>query len=501
MNRKMRLKLNTISGLLYQAVAIICGFILPRLILKTYGSETNGLVNSIQSILNVITLMELGVGAVVQTSLYKPLAEDDMNRVSQIVGAAKKFFRIVGISFGIFVFAICFIYPFFVKEQFEIYTTVLLILSISITLFAQYFFGIVNSLLIKADQKAYIYDFIQITVMIINTLVCALLMISGVSIVVVKFVSALIFLIRPFVIFLYVLKVYKIYKVRLTGDELPQKWNGIVQHVSSYILDSTDIIILTLFSTLSDVSIYSTYYLICHSLRLLVISLTNGLQSYYGNLIALGEKDLLKKDFNKYSFLINYFSLIIFATSCILIVPFIMVYTNGITDTDYNQFAFGILLIIGQFFCCTRRIFNLLVTAAGRFKQTQTSAIIEVLINVVLSVVLVINYGLIGVAIGTAVAMLYRTIYFAYYCSKHLVRRNMLYFIKDMLINIVVFSGAIIVGFLVNKNIVVENYWQWIVLACITTCCMFIIIFIICVIFNFNMSKKMLATLKNKFCK
>ena len=68
--RNKRLKLNTLFGFLYQIVAIICGFILPRLILRTYGSETNGLVNSIQSILNIITLMEMGVGAVVQSALY-----------------------------------------------------------------------------------------------------------------------------------------------------------------------------------------------------------------------------------------------------------------------------------------------------------------------------------------------------------------------------------------------------------------------------------------------
>lgn len=47
MTRKTKLKLNTIIGFIYQIVAIICGFILPRLILSNYGSETNGLVNSI----------------------------------------------------------------------------------------------------------------------------------------------------------------------------------------------------------------------------------------------------------------------------------------------------------------------------------------------------------------------------------------------------------------------------------------------------------------------
>ena len=52
--RKIRLVRNTFSSLAFQVVTVICGFILPRLILKYYGSETNGLVSSIQQFLQII---------------------------------------------------------------------------------------------------------------------------------------------------------------------------------------------------------------------------------------------------------------------------------------------------------------------------------------------------------------------------------------------------------------------------------------------------------------
>ena len=51
--------------------------ILPRLILVAFGSDVNGLVNSIDPFLRIISLLDLGVGAVVQSSLYKPIAEND----------------------------------------------------------------------------------------------------------------------------------------------------------------------------------------------------------------------------------------------------------------------------------------------------------------------------------------------------------------------------------------------------------------------------------------
>lgn len=68
--RKKLLAKNTTASLISQITALVCGFILPRLFLQYFGSEVNGLVNSITQFLSVISFLELGVGAVVQSSLY-----------------------------------------------------------------------------------------------------------------------------------------------------------------------------------------------------------------------------------------------------------------------------------------------------------------------------------------------------------------------------------------------------------------------------------------------
>ena len=93
MNRTQKLKLNTVTSLVNQIVLIICGFIVPVLILHAFGSAVNGLVNSITQFLGFISLLELGVGAVVQSALYKPLADKDNASVSRIYVSANRFFR------------------------------------------------------------------------------------------------------------------------------------------------------------------------------------------------------------------------------------------------------------------------------------------------------------------------------------------------------------------------------------------------------------------------
>ena len=93
--RLKKLKWNSFLAIGYQLLVILSGFILPRCYLHFYGSEINGLINSITQFLAFINICDLGIGAVVSSALYKPLAERDILGVSRIFVFAKKFFRIV----------------------------------------------------------------------------------------------------------------------------------------------------------------------------------------------------------------------------------------------------------------------------------------------------------------------------------------------------------------------------------------------------------------------
>lgn len=73
LTRNEKLKLNTFSSLIKQIVVVTFGLIIPRLLIMQYGSETNGVINSITQFLGLISLMNLGVGAVVLSSFLNQL--------------------------------------------------------------------------------------------------------------------------------------------------------------------------------------------------------------------------------------------------------------------------------------------------------------------------------------------------------------------------------------------------------------------------------------------
>ena len=176
---------------------MICGFILPRFILSAYGSDVNGLVSSITQFLGFISFLDLGVGAVVQSAYYEPLANKDYSRVSSLFCYSKKFFRIVASILLIYVCVLCITYPLLVNSVFDIKYISVLIIIISISSFSQYYFAVPHQLLLNADQHLYIQANMQSISVILNTLGSVILIICGQSIHTVKLASSIIFLIRP----------------------------------------------------------------------------------------------------------------------------------------------------------------------------------------------------------------------------------------------------------------------------------------------------------------
>lgn len=459
-----KLALNTVSSLALQVVSVICGFILPRLILETFGSDVNGLVNSITQFLGVITLLDLGVGAVVQSALYKPLADNDTNMISKIYVSANKFFRRLAEILLVYVVLLMIFYPMLVNKSFGHMYTALLIAAICISSFAQYYFGIVNSLLLNADQRGYIQYVAQIITLILNTFACYIIIKLGASIQIVKLTTSLIFLLRPLFLVFYVKKHYSIdKKITYTEEPIKQKWNGMAQHFASYVLNGTDNIVLTMFSTLGNVSIYSVYNVVIIGVKNALLSVTNGFQSLIGEMLAKKETMKLNAFFGFVEWFLHTGTTLVFGCTGVLIVDFVRVYTYGINDADYIQPLFAVLITIANAGHCLRLPYNILILAAGHYKQTQSNYIIAMILNIVVSIATVKMWGLVGVAIGTLIAMAYQTVWMAKYDSKNIICWPFKNFLKQCGVDAITVIIASLATFKIPMLSV--SYVSWFLLA------------------------------------
>lgn len=468
MKRKNKLLLNSAVSLLYQITMIVCGFVLPRFFLTYYGSEVNGLVSSITQFLGFISLAECGVGAVVQSALYKPLADRDMESVSKIVLSSECFFRKIAYILLGYVVVLMAVYPLITVDSFDYIYTLVLIFIISISSFAQYYIGMTYKLLLNADQLGFIQYIIHTLALIINTLSCIALIKCGASVHVVKLTTTLIFVIQPILLAIIARRKYRIDRsIKLIDEPIKQKWNAVTHHLSGVVLENTDVVVLTLFSTLENVSVYAVYHLVINGVKQIIVSMTNGVRAMFGNMLARNETEELNRSFDLIEWILHTMVTFVFSVTAILILSFVKVYTADITDANYFVPAFAYLITLAQAVYCYRLPYYILVNAAGHYKQTQWSAIIEAAINVAVSILFVFYFGLVGVAIGTLAAMIYRTVYLAIYLKKNILYRKLRHFIKHIMIDacsasLLFMIVSLIPSFYEMRQI---NYFAWFILA------------------------------------
>lgn len=496
-SRTKRAFLVIFTGMVSEAVALVCGLILPRLILSNFGSAYNGITQSITQFISYISLMKAGIGGVTAASLYKPLAENDTQKISEILAATQKFMRKIALIFVLFIVGLAIIYPTFIVKDFDWWFTASLIFIISITTFAQYYFGFTYQMLLAADQKDYITTCLGIITTILNTLISYVLIKNDFSIHVVKLGSSVCSLITPLFLYFYVRKKYKIMKdVKPNLDLIPQRWDATAHEVASFVNNNTDIIVLTMFSSLTDVSVYTVYHYVTSNLKKIVNICTVGFGAAFGDMYARNEIDLMHENLSIFELITYSMATILYSVAFVMLLPFITIYTKGITDANYMQPLFGAILLLASMFNCFRIPYRVVVINVGHFKQTRNGAIAEAIINIVISVIGVYYFGLIGVAIGTLAAMMFRTCQFAFYLAKNIMYRDIKYFVKHLIITFII----VICVYFISKIYMpqtMNNWFVWIGYAVITG----IITVIITVIIDLLFYKKDMFNLINKLKK
>ncbi|MBQ3866222.1 MAG: polysaccharide biosynthesis C-terminal domain-containing protein [Clostridia bacterium] len=421
MTRSRKALLNTSTALIREAVVAICGLILPRLILSHFGSAYNGIVSSISQFISCVALLKSGIGSVTRAALYKPLAEDDSRGISEVVNATESFLRKVALIFlgGALIFSA--VYPFLVSGEFDWFFVFTLCLILSIDTFVQYYYGLTYQMLIEADQSQFIISLIRIATVILNTVIASLLILAGAGIHLVKLGSALVYLIQPIFFAVYAKRRYHVdKKVPANSQVISQRWSAFGHQLASFVNTNTDVIVITVFLGVREVSVYTVFFAVANGLRTILQAFTSGIAASFGNMMAKDEHENLKRRYDQVEFFLVLLSAVLFTIAGLMFIPYVSVYTRGVTDVNYIRPVFGVLLCISAFVASISSPIMSIIQAAGRFKDTMKVAVSEAVINITLSVILVNFIGLNGIIVGTIVAGTYKLIRYNWYVTKNI---------------------------------------------------------------------------------
>ena len=453
---------NILSTFFLQLITIICGLILPRAILLHYGSNVNGLISSIAQFLAYISLLDAGIGSVVKAALYRPIAKNNKDQIERILKSSQRFLNGIVIVFLLYIVALCFFYPNLMQSEFSTPFTISLIVIISLSTIAEYAFGLANKLFLQAAQHSYVIALIQILTTVLTTVGSVILINLGASIQAVKLFAAGVFLLRPLIQQLYIRRRYQLNFRKNPGTyKLKQRWDSLVQHIAYVIHENTDVVVLTLFSSTAEISVYAVYRIITTGVRGLTQSLYAGIDSVFGDMQAKNELDNLNKKLHLYELLYYTIITIVFTCTFVLITPFVGIFTHGITDADYFRPLFGYIIVLSELILAIRQPYSAIAMSAGKFRETRRGAILEAGTNIIISVILVWHYGLIGVAIGTFVGTFIRVIDYILFSSRHLLHRSPLVAFKHVLVAFLQLGLCSAGITLVLQHFRLDSYFSW----------------------------------------
>lgn len=491
---------NIVTKIIYQIVALVTGLITPRLILQSFGSTYNGAISSITQFLSMISVLTIGIAGAMRVELYKNFAQNDLIGTSKIVKATDKFFKKVGKILVIYTLFLAILFPVMLKDQLSYIDSALLVVILSLSTFGVYYFGQTYFLFLQADQSEYITTIGHIIVNIVNMFIVIFMVKAQFNIFAVKLACSVLPVIYPIIISRYVKSKYKlITDVDADLSLLGQRKDAMFHSIANIVHDNTDIILLTVFTNTKLISVYTVYYSIVLNVKQLFQNFTTGLEAAFGVLWAGNQKTTFKKNFEIYEFLSFSFSSVIFTCVGLLILPFIKLYTYGINDVNYIRMTFAILVTITEAVFCIRQPYVTIVQAAGKYKETKKGAFLEAVINLLVSLILVNFIGLNGVIMGTLVSNIFRTCQYACFSYKHLLQRNIVFFVKNICIHMLNTTLTVVIFNKVLQYMPINTWLNWIIEACICFAISLIVTLFNAFIFNkgylvasFGVIKKMI---------
>ncbi len=409
MNKRSRTQnsiFNLFSGVGYRLIITITSFVVRTVFIQCLNEDYLGVNGLYSSILSMLSLAELGFGSAMVYSMYKPLAENDSVRLSQLMQLYKRAYEIIGTV--ILVIGLCLV-PFLdvlIKDQPDVDgLTFYYILFLLNSVVSYWFFAYRNSLL-QADQKAHVVTNYQTIFNLIKSLLQIVLLLLFRNYTLYLVTQILCTIGQNIALAFRVKKDYP-HTLDKPEEKLPREETRrifkdvkalMLGKISFVTLNSTDNLIISAFIGVSWVGLLSNFTMITEAVTGVLSQVASSITASMGNYFIKEDEDSGYTLFKRIDFL-NYwlygFSMIALA---VLLTPFVTVWLG---DAYALSIVVSISLAIRFFIEGYMQTMSAFRSALGLFVQGQYRGIYTSILNIVLSIALSFPFGLTGVLIAT----------------------------------------------------------------------------------------------------
>lgn len=461
---------NSITGFINKVFNLLVPFIIRTIIIKVIGVDYLGLSSLYSSILQVLSLSELGFSTSIAFSLYKPLSENDTETICALLNFIKKVYRIVGLVILVVGAALMPALPYLIEGTYPedvnlyvLYVVYLVNTAVSYFLFSH------KSVLLAACQRTDIENnILTVSNFVLYALQITVLLLFKnyyLYVILIPVLTVCTNIAREIV----TRKIFPEYVckgaiAKETKTAVFKNIRALLGHrLSSVVVSSTDNIFISAFLGLTSVALYNNYYYIVNAVIGFILIFYTSLTASIGNKIVTEDKDINYRDFNRLTF-INVW-IVGWMSICLLCLyqHFMLLWVGE----DLLLPLSTVILFTVYFY--SWRFKDMLSTykdAAGMWNIDFWKPYVVSALNIVLDFILVNYMGINGVILATIlsvplISMPWETNTFF---KAYFKRSPMKYYLKMLVYTIVVVAVACVTYF-VCELLPFEGY-GWFILKC-----------------------------------
>ena len=468
---------NILFGYVGQLATAVLGFVLKQVFITQLGDTLNGVNGLYTGILSMLNIAELGVGTAMNFALYKPVAEQDREKVKSLMRAYARAYHTIGFVIAAVGLALAPFLRVFIRDpgsnswrDLTLYYLIFLFNTVS-GYFVSYKYSLCN-----AEQRNYIQTNIASVTKLITTSAQIVILVTTKSFYTYLLTDMFVQLAQKFFVNWYLNRRYP-YLTEKNAEPLDPGESTMIRtkvkaliwmKIGDVARTQTDSLIISSFIAVETSGFVDNYNQVINSVANFAHIIFNSLVSGLGNVVATETKKRQKEIFLVYRFFAAWIYGYIAVAFFILLTPFV-----GYLWLDPNHIlgAAAIDLILLDFLFKGERIVLMnFKTAAGVFEPDKYLPAIQGLVNLVLSIWLVIRIGLPGVYIGTVVSGILANIVKPFIIARTCFDESPAgYFLEDLKYYGVTFllTGVL---YLVSQRVLAHTTWfTWILMALIVT--------------------------------
>ena len=400
--------LNALANSGSYVINLILSFVARTIFIRVLSQEYLGVQGLSGNILSVLSLAELGIGTAMIYHMYGPIAREDEKEITELMNLYRKLYSYVACFIAVVGLCLVPFLKYFIADDPGINGLTGIYLLYLFNTVVSYLWGYKRAL-IDGHQKGYIstlYVTAFMTIQFIAQIIVLLLFENFIIYLLMQIICNVLTNVSIAMkcdrMYPYLKKDRKSLPSKETRKSIFKNVSAMFMHkLGDVMVNNTDSLIISAFVGLVTVGIFDNYRMLLGSVNTAINGILGSFVASIGNLSVTDDKERVfhvYKTLNFIGFWIHSYAAVTFL---VMFNPFIKVWAG---EEYLFPMSVVFLIVLNFYMSGMRKVTLNFRDAMGLYWYDRYKPIFEVIVNLVVSIVLVIEYGLVGVLLGTLIS-------------------------------------------------------------------------------------------------